>query len=147
MNTVAIEKKQETAQRYAEYFNTLSPESVLQIHDLIADDIHFIDPFNDVHGRDKVERLVTKMFEDVQNPRFKILDLAWSGDMCLMRWDFSCEQKLLGNWSVRGITELQFNDEGRVVAHYDYWDASRYFYKKIPVIGFLIGMIQKRASI
>ncbi|MES0870813.1 nuclear transport factor 2 family protein [Pseudovibrio sp. SCP19] len=136
-----------TARQYALFFENVTPESIKEVHELISDDVHFIDPFNDVKGRENYEKVFHKMYEDVQEPRFKILDLAWSGDLCFMRWDFTCKQKHLGNWSVRGLTEVHFDAQGKVSAHYDYWDASRHFYRKLPIVGAMIKWIASRAAI
>lgn len=135
------------AGQYAHFYETLTPERVAEILPLISDDIHFIDPFNDVHGRHNVVRLVEKMFEDVTDPRFDILDLVWSNDICLMRWDFFCTVKVIGNWHVRGVTELQFNEDGLICAHYDYWDSGRHFYGRIPLIGGLLRFLTRKARI
>lgn len=136
-----------TARQYALFFENVTPERIKEVHELISDDLHFIDPFNDVKGRENFEKVFHKMYEDVQEPRFKILDLAWSGDLCFMRWDFTCKQKHLGNWSVRGLTEVHFDAQGKVSAHYDYWDASRHFYRKLPIVGAMIKWIAGRAAI
>ncbi|KZL17997.1 SnoaL-like domain protein [Pseudovibrio axinellae] len=136
-----------TARRYACFFEKVTPERINEVHALISDDVHFIDPFNDVVGRDSFEKVFHKMYEDVQQPTFKILDLAWSRDLCFMRWDFTCTQKLLGEWGVRGLTELHFDKDAKVCAHYDYWDASRHFYRKLPIVGLMIKWIASRASI
>ncbi|WP_319533490.1 nuclear transport factor 2 family protein [uncultured Cohaesibacter sp.] len=145
--TVREANMREVASRYADYFAHLTPETIDDALPLVSDDIHFIDPFNDVRGRESFRRVIEKMFEDVKDPHFDILDLAWSGDLCLMRWDFSCSMAHIGDWSVRGVTELQFDDEGRISAHFDYWDASRHFYAKLPLIGSAIRWIQKKARI
>ena len=147
--TAANQKRRLVAQHYAQYFETLSPESARDAQGLISDDVHFIDPFNDVHGRDKFQLVIDKMFEDVKDPSFQILDLAWSDDpdLCLMRWDFSCTAPVIGVWSVRGVTEIRFDAEDRISAHYDYWDASRHFYDHLPIVGWVIRKIRKKASI
>ena len=137
----------DTADSYARYFQTLSPEHVEQVLPLVSEDIHFIDPFNDIRGREALVQVIRKMFEDVKDPSFDILDLAWSGEMCLMRWDFSARVPVLGDWTVRGVTEIQFDGEGQICAHYDYWDASRHFYGKIPLIGSVIRAIARKAQI
>lgn len=136
-----------TAEAYADYFGSVSPKTAEDILPLVTKDIHFIDPFNDVHGQDKLMKVIHRMFEDVDNPSFTILDLAWSGDLCFMRWDFDCHQRWLGDWTVRGMTELQFSNEGLVSAHYDYWDASRHFYRKLPIVGSMIGFVAKKAAV
>lgn len=142
-----IRSLSETAENYALYFENLSVETVGDVTPLISDNIHFVDPFNDVTGRDAYMKVIAKMFKDVEEPRFEILDLAWSGDLCLMRWDFFCRAPVIGTWSVRGVTEIAFDADGRICRHLDYWDASRHFYGRLPVIGPLIRMIAKKASI
>ncbi len=138
---------EQAARQYAQFFEELAPERIKHVHALISDDVHFIDPFNDVNGRASFEKVFHKMYEDVQEPRFKILDLAWSGDLCFMRWDFTCKQRHLGDWSVRGLTEIHFDSGAKVCAHYDYWDASRHFYQKLPFVGAIVRWIASRASI
>ncbi|MDD7911038.1 MULTISPECIES: nuclear transport factor 2 family protein [Pseudovibrio] len=145
--TEELQSAEETALAYAKFFETVSPENIDAVHGMISDDVHFIDPFNDVRGRDMVEKILHRMFHDVQQPKFQILDLAWSNGLCFMRWDFTCHQKRLGDWGVRGMTELHFDAQGRISAHYDYWDASTHFYTRIPVIGSMIRWVKKRASI
>ncbi|SNY94243.1 SnoaL-like domain-containing protein [Cohaesibacter sp. ES.047] len=143
----ASEAMRDVATRYADYFGHLSPDRVGEVMPLLSDDIHFIDPFNDVRGRDNYRAVIAKMFEDVKDPRFEILDLAWSGEICLMRWDFSCSVAYIGDWTVRGITELQFDSDGRISAHYDYWDSGRHFFGRLPVIGAVIRWIRKKAQV
>nr|WP_320141599.1 nuclear transport factor 2 family protein [uncultured Cohaesibacter sp.] len=147
--SVPAEQRATVARLYAQYFETLSPESTKDAQPLISDDVHFIDPFNDVKGRANFQRVVDKMFEDVKDPCFQIMDLAWSDDpdLCLMRWDFSCTMPVIGFWSVRGVSEIRFNEQNQICAHYDYWDASRHFYARLPMIGWMIRKIQKKASI
>ncbi|WP_319413500.1 nuclear transport factor 2 family protein [uncultured Cohaesibacter sp.] len=147
--SVPSEKRLGVARAYAQYFETLSPETTQDAQGLIADDIHFIDPFNDVRGRENFQRIVDKMFEDVKEPRFDILDLAWSDDpdLCLMRWDFSCTVAYIGDWKVRGVSEIRFNGADKICAHFDYWDASRHFYDRLPLVGWMIRKIRQKASI
>ncbi|WP_350333608.1 nuclear transport factor 2 family protein [Coralliovum pocilloporae] len=139
--------RQRTAEAYAAYFGSVTPETAGDILPLVTDDIHFIDPFNDIRGKDKLVTVIHRMFEDVDAPSFTILDLAWSGDLCFMRWDFDCHQRWLGHWTVRGMTELQFSEDSLVSAHYDYWDASRHFYSKLPLVGPMIRFIARKAAV
>ncbi|WP_171021918.1 nuclear transport factor 2 family protein [Cohaesibacter sp. CAU 1516] len=141
------DRRRQIAGQYAHYFETLTLDRAGDIAALLSEDVHFIDPFNDVRGRDQVVRLVEKMFEDVEDPRFDILDLAWTDELCLMRWDFYCNVKVIGAWHVRGMTELQFNEEGLICAHYDYWDSGRHFYGRLPVIGPLLRFLTRKARL
>lgn len=136
----------ESAQAYAAFFNRVSLETLDEVHALISDDVHFVDPFHDIKGRDKFEKVFAKLYKDTENPKFTVTDLAWSGELCFIRWDFSCYQRMLGDWSFRGMSELHFDADGKVCAHYDYWDASQHFYAKLPVVGWLIRWIARKAG-
>ncbi|WP_205563237.1 nuclear transport factor 2 family protein [Cohaesibacter haloalkalitolerans] len=148
--TSDLSHRKKVARRYADYFETLRPDSIADVDVLISDDVHFVDPFNDVQGRETFHRIIEKMFDDVQEPRFHILDLSWSeqsNDLCLMRWDFSCNAPVIGDWTVRGVTEIRFNEDDVICAHYDYWDASRHFYARLPIIGWLLRKVAQKASL
>lgn len=132
---------------YVDFYEAPTPERISELAETLSKDVHFIDPFNNVKGQDKVIAILEKMFVDVQNPRFDILDIIWSDQICFLRWDFFCHQKMIGNWSFRGMSELHFDEEGKISAHYDYWDSGLHFYAKLPVIGAIIRTIIKRASI
>lgn len=147
MNLSYEERYKRTAEAYAHFFESLRADTIEEVRDLVSPQVHFVDPFNDVVGRDKMVQVFEKMFADVEQPEFTILDQIWSNDLCFLRWDFSCKQKQLGYWSVRGMSELHFDAEGLVSAHYDYWDSGRNFYAKLPLIGGLIRFIMSRASI
>lgn len=139
--------KEMNVKTYVDFYEAPSPEGIAALADTLSKDVHFIDPFNNVKGQDKVIAILEKMFVDVQNPRFDILDVIWSGKICFLRWDFFCHQKMIGDWSFRGMSELHFDAAGKISAHYDYWDSGLHFYAKLPIIGALIRAIIKRASI
>lgn len=141
------EKRQRTADAYAHFFDSLQAERLHELGGLVSEQVHFVDPFNDVKGRDQLERVFAKMFEDVEQPEFTILDVMWSSDLCFLRWDFTCRQKWLGDWRIRGMSELHFDDDGRISAHYDYWDSGRAFYAKLPVIGPMVRFLMRRISV
>ena len=135
-----------TAQAYVNFYEALSPANLGDLEDILSEDVHFIDPFSDIRGRDHVMGILQKMFDDVDNPKFTILDVAWSERSCYMRWHFNCYFAVLGDWMFKGMTELRFNAEGKICAHYDYWDSGLHFYAKLPVIGWFVRLVRKKAS-
>ncbi|PLW76315.1 nuclear transport factor 2 family protein [Cohaesibacter celericrescens] len=141
------EKREATAHAYASFFQNLSADKHNGLSEILSADVHFTDPFNDTKGLGNVIAILEKMHKDVENPRFMILDIIWSGDICFMRWDFSCFQPTLGIWKFRGMTELHFNQEGLISSHFDYWDSGKHFYAKLPFLGRIIRAIIRKASI
>jgi steroid delta-isomerase len=45
---------------------------------------------------------------------------------------------------VHGATHLRFAPDGRIRSHRDYWDAAGELYAKLPVLGVLMRMVQRR---
>jgi hypothetical protein len=39
------------------------------------------------------------------------------------------------------VSHVSFDDSGRVTAHTDYWDAAEGLYKRLPLIGVLMGWL------
>lgn len=140
-------KHRQTVTRYKDFFETVRPETLEGVVPLISDDVRFVDPFNDVHGRDAFLRIFQKMFEDVQDPKFVMLEEAWGEDVCFLKWRMTCRQRRLGDWSVEGLTELRFDDQGRVRLHRDFWDAGAELYGRLPVLRQMIGFVRRRLAV
>jgi hypothetical protein len=47
-------------------------------------------------------------------------------------------------WTIRGATHLRFAADGRIRYHRDYWDAAEELYAKLPVIGAMTRLLQRR---
>lgn len=135
--------------RYRRFIENLSPDTVQQLDELAAPAIHFRDPLNDTHGVDSTKRVLVRIFREVDDPRYIVTHAAIDGDTCFYRWRFTCRPRMSGRgqpWIVDGITEVRFDDQGRVVEHVDYWDAGHYLYERIPLFGYLIRFLRKRLA-
>jgi steroid delta-isomerase len=47
---------------------------------------------------------------------------------------------------IRGASWLEFDTEGRVTLHRDYWDAAEELYEKLPGIGTLLRWLKTRLA-
>ena len=136
-------------QRYTEFFEQLSPESLNRLDSVMTDDVHFVDPFNDVTGLKQVEKIFRHMFSSLDNPNFVVTHTAMSGgpeSKGLIRWELN--SMLKGRpYSIVGMSEIGFADDGRVKSHIDHWDAAKQFYERLPVIGWVLRMIRSRMTV
>lgn len=85
------------------------------------------------------------MFETLDGPRFRILDVLVQDRQAFISWDF--EFRLRGQAAQRrihGSSHLRFGADGRVAYHRDYWDAGEQLYEQIPLLGGLLRLIKKR---
>lgn len=137
--------------RYANYFDTLLPNTVARLKDLAAEDLHFKDPFNDLHTIDSAIRLFEEMFEETINPRFEVTHIAACDSTAFLRWNFTFTPKsaLLNvrePWKIVGVSEVRCNAEGKIIEHIDHWDSGRYFYERLPLFGSVVRLIRRRMA-
>lgn len=129
------------------FFETLSPASLGRIDTLAVPDLRFVDPFNDVTGRDRVRALLAHMFETLDAPRFVVLHQACDGDIGLIRWRFTARRPgQAAGFTIEGMSEVWLAGDGRVIAHIDHWDAAGQIYERVPVLGFVLRRIRARLA-
>jgi predicted ester cyclase len=132
---------------YAAFYEGLSPDTVKRLDALCAPDVRFRDPFNDVTGVAAYRAILTRMFEDITEPRFGVKDWALSGRVAYLRWNFTFTTRKGVPWQIEGMSEVHFDDKGRVVAHLDHWDSGGQFFARLPLLGGLINLIRRKLSI
>ncbi|WP_417581334.1 nuclear transport factor 2 family protein [Nitrincola sp.] len=133
-------------ERYCEVFSNLSPETLDQFKDLVTEQVHFRDPFNDVRGFSKMRRILEDMFENTENPAFNVLEQSVYADHAWLRWQFTAKVPVIGLLSVEGATRLEFDHyNGLITEHIDYWDSAP-VYLRLPLIGGLLRLIKRRMS-
>lgn len=131
------------------FYHELSSENLARLPQFYTADAYFKDPFNEVRGADAIQRVFAHMFVQLAEPRFLIKDRWQSGEGSVLLWDFSFRMKRSPGalQTIRGATHLRFAADGRVAWHRDYWDAAEEFYEKIPLIGTLMRLLKRMASV
>lgn len=136
-------------QRYTAYFEKLAPDNLDRLNTVMTEDIHFVDPFNDVVGLDRVQKIFRHMYSSLETPHFTVTHAAMaegSKPRGMIRWEL--DSLLNGKpYSIVGMSELGFAADGRVNEHIDHWDASQQFYARLPVIGWLLALIRARLTV
>lgn len=135
---------------YVRYLESLDRAGVDDLHRHVTDTVHFRDPFNDVHGLEKMRSVFADMFETVDAPRFEVARQVCDNDVCYLDWRFSGSLRAVKGadpWSIDGVSRLRFDPSGRVAEHVDYWDAASGLYESIPVLGWVLRVIRRRISV
>ena len=134
-----------TLDEIVRWFETLTRASVVEVGRYYTDDAYFEDPFNEVTGVAAIGRIYANMFDQVGDPRFRIDERWQDGSGAMLTWQFTF--RLRGRTTaerVRGATHLRFAPDGRIRYHRDYWDAAGELYAKLPVLGALMRLVQRR---
>jgi steroid Delta-isomerase len=133
---------QAALKRYADFYASLSPDSLPRLAELVTPDVHFRDPFNDLRGSGAYIRVFEHMFATITAPRFTILHCAIAGITGYIKWRF--DGSLRGrNFKIVGMSEIKFDVHGMVAEHIDHWDAASQFYEQVPILGTLMRLIKR----
>ncbi|CAG2148259.1 nuclear transport factor 2 family protein [Cupriavidus plantarum] len=131
----------QTLSALLDWYATLTPQSLYDLPRFYAEDARFTDPFNSVRGHAAIQALFAHMFETVDVPRFAIQRQVMGDQEAFATWVFTGAVR--GHaFSVPGSTHLQFDDDGRVCMHCDYWDAAA-LWRQLPVIGAPVRWLQR----
>lgn len=138
---MAPEGKDGILDEYADAFASLTPESLDALMAMLDDEVHFSDPFNDVRGKAAFRAIFSHMFEVCDEPRFRIMDIARSGEgksaCAYIRWHMSGR---IRKWprteiDIHGMSEVRVGAGGLVIEHLDHWDSASQLLARLPVIG------------
>lgn len=130
---------------YCAFLESVTPDSLLQLRNLVAEDVHFRDPFNDVTGIDKMLAIFDDMFETIGPCTFDIHERTGDAGHCFITWTLT--GTLFGKpWRADGASELRFTDQGLLSEHIDYWDAAQGVYEYFPILGRILRMLRRRLA-
>ena len=132
---------------YIDFFENLTPEDLPRFEQVFAADARFRDPFNDARGVEAVRRVFEKMFADVDDHHFRVLDHAVDGNRAYLNWEFRItprgkKQAL----TILGMCTVDFRDDGKVTAHIDHYDAASQLYESLPLIGSLMRFVRRKIA-
>ena len=133
----------------ATFFQTLSPQSVAQLHTVYDEQATFKDPFNEVQGLPEIERIFRHMYVALDQPHFVVTGQVVDGAQAFLTWEFRFRFTRFDTTTlqaVRGASHVLFNAQGLVTMHRDYWDAAEELYEKLPVLGGVMRWLKKRAN-
>lgn len=143
MNTQAL-----NTQTLKTFFETLNQETtLLAFAEIYARDVYFKDPFNQTHGVPAVYEIFQEMYAKLDAPRFEVLECVAMGQITYVKWRFIfCFKGKSEEQGFEGVSRMQYNDENKISAHIDYWDAAEQVYEKIPLLGSIIRLIKRKIA-
>jgi hypothetical protein len=132
-----------------DFYRHLSPSTLPQLARFYDSEACFKDPFNEVQGLAAIEKIFQHMFAALEQPRFKIIR-ALANDpeghtSAFVTWVFEFS-RAGQDFAIRGVTEFDFNPQGQITRHRDYWDAAEELYAKLPLLGWPVRWLAKQLS-
>jgi len=112
-----------------------------------ASDAYLNDTLTTKHGAAAIQAYFIKTSESLKSSTVTIDDVTRSGENHYIRWTMVVAAPALSHGEPVhsiGISQVRFNEEGKVTFHQDFWDSGQNFYGKLPVAGGIIGFIKKK---
>ena len=136
----------ERIERYARYFETLSPEALDHLSSVLVEDARFKDPFNDVRGLAAIRRIFEHMYRETERPGFRVLGSSEAGDIGYLHWEmhYAFRRRPQRRLRIEGMSRLVFARDGRVREHVDFWDPVEGLLSRLPGVGGLFRWTARR---
>lgn len=139
------------AKKFAGLYSDLSPQNVsTRVRDTYAPEAWFNDTIATEVGIDAIERYLLKTARGAEKINATVQDVAVSGSDCYVRWTMEVRTKNLAGGRpivTEGVSQLRFDEQGRIILHQDFWNPSAGIYQHLPLIGpairYVNGLIAK----
>lgn len=141
------ERFSDAAAAYVAALERFDAQTMAAFLDLCALGIEFRDPFNHTLGRDNFRRVLEHMLKQVDDLRFNVSRHWRQEPGMIIRWRFTGRARFIGALDIPGLSEVEFDDDGLVSRHIDFWDAHEHITSKLPVLGPLVRVAMRPMSI
>jgi len=132
-------------ENYINVLEKLDRNNLQSLETVTADTLEFRDPFNHTHSQQAFLAIMADMFEKLPTVRFTIHQSMQDDLSAFIRWTFTANSKMTGEFSVEGTSRLEADSQGLITLHHDYWDASELM-QRLPVLGCVIGKLRRKLS-
>jgi len=145
------EQGRRAAKVFTELYADLSEENVRQrVRQTYAPEAWFNDTLATEVGIEAIERYLLKTALGSEMIKGTTQDVAVSGADCYVRWTLEFRTKNLAGGKpivTEGVSQLRFDDEGRIILHQDFWNPAAGVYQHLPLLGpairYVNGLIAK----
>ena len=133
------EKIESTIKLFRESFSSYEKETLLPALSKLYADKAFLNDRIQLHkGVKEIESYFAKTFDKVESARFDMLEVTYGAKDAYVRWDMHIKTKSSDKyWTFPGMSQLRFDEEGKIIFHFDHWDYAQLL-EKFPGIGGII---------
>ncbi len=131
----------------AGYGDLTQDELAERIRELYAPDLYFNDTIHTFNDRDALVDYLVRTGESLDESRVEVRQVVRDGADVFLRWSMEFRTRAAGkdihSQSI-GMTQLRFDEQGRVVLHQDFWDSGHALYAHLPIVGFFVRRAHNR---
>lgn len=132
--------------RIGEYFSNLAPETLAQLGEHYAPDVHFLDPINEGRGLADLQAIFEDLFKQLKNVKITVVARSGDQEQGFLRWtmDYTFRGK---SRTLPGTSHFTFDTNGKVASQHDFWDAGFGVYAEFPMLGAALRGIRKMVRV
>lgn len=120
---------------FADYKNGATEANIRAVY---AEKLYFNDTFKIIDNIDDLVDYMSHSAQQVDSTTVDVLDVIRSKHDYFIRWSMKINTTISGkdiySHSI-GMTQLRFDDQGKVVFQQDFWDSSEAFFEHLPMMG------------
>jgi ketosteroid isomerase-like protein len=98
-----------------------------------ADDIHFTDSVQEIHGIQPFSEMVERLTRRSSELRMAVLHSMMQGNVIFMEWEMTILFRNTRTSVVHGASRLTLNAEGKIAEQRDYYDLWGDIFDNVPV--------------
>ncbi|WP_421240232.1 nuclear transport factor 2 family protein [Aeromonas enteropelogenes] len=133
--------------RFVALYQQLDRQQLHRLSEVYADEVIFIDPAHRIEGLAALSDYFAALYQRLAYCRFVITSQQQQGRQAWLGWTMTFSHPRLRGGAavtVEGVTRLEFDEEGKVCLHRDYFDLGAMLYEQLPLLGPLVRAIKGR---
>lgn len=136
-------------QEFFDFYRKLDKNCTKDLHKFYCERVTFTDPFHQVQGLDALVAYFDKLYARVTAIQFEFEEPDLVGERCWCSWVMTYSHPSINGGKpvrVEGVSRLDWQD-GKVIAHRDFFDGGQMLYEKLPLLGSVIRWLQRRMAV
>ena len=137
-------------QRFTDFFTSVGQPNVTARFDaLYGESLYFSDTLFVTEDRAALARHFERLNNSGAHIDVDVDDAVISGVNLYLRWRMRVtfpDDPDTPRTQTIGMTQLRFDETGRIGFHQDFWDSAEGIYRHVPVLGWAIGFVEARMA-
>ncbi len=136
-------------EHFIETYQELDKNDLALLGSIYSKDIRFSDPLHQIVGLEALIHYFKELYQNVDSVTFTFGEQLIDNHKVTLCWVMTIRHPRLNNGQdirVEGISLLNFNAEGLVSEHRDYFDLGAMLYEHIPLLGRIIRKLKERLA-
>ncbi|GAB5993073.1 nuclear transport factor 2 family protein [Aeromonas enteropelogenes] len=133
--------------RFVALYQQLDRQQLHRLSEVYADEVIFIDPAHRIEGLAALSDYFAALYQRLAYCRFVITSQQQQERQAWLGWTMTFSHPRLRGGkpvTVEGATRLEFDEQGKVCLHRDYFDLGAMLYEQLPLLGSLVRTIKGR---